>query len=256
MLIDTHAHLQMDDYDSDRDAVIARAADAGVTRIINAGFDLLSSEQAVRLAEEHGNLYAAVGVHPHDAESVDDRSLDALRALAGHPKVVAIGETGLDYYRDLSPHPAQKSAFAEQLRLAEEVDLPVIVHNRDAHADALEILGQHSGRVRGVMHCFSGDRDFADNCIRMGLYISFAGPITYPKSHLLLEIAAHVQWNRFLLETDCPYLAPQFKRGKRNEPSYVKAVAKRIAQFRHTTFPEIARITSANANALFGIGDE
>ena len=256
MLVDTHAHLQMDDYDNDRDAVIARATDAGVIRVINVGFDLLSSEQAVTLAEEHEDLYAAVGVHPHDAESVDNRSLDALRDLAGHPKVVAIGETGLDYYRDLSPRPAQKSAFAEQLRLAAELDLPVIVHNREAHADALEMLGQYSGRVRGVMHCFSGDRDFADNCVQMGLYISFAGPITYPKSHQLLEAAAHVQWNRFLVETDCPYLAPQFRRGKRNEPSYVKAVAKEIAQIRHTTFPEIARITSANANALFGIGNE
>jgi len=256
MLIDTHAHLQMDDYD-DRAEVIARAVEAGVEYIINASFNLPSSQQAVKLAEEHENLYAAVGVHPHDAKLLDDETLDALRDLSEHPKVVAIGETGLDYYRDLSPRPIQRSAFERQLRLAVEVGLPVIVHNREAQKDTLEILRRHLGgaasfSLRGVMHCFSGDRDFADDCIQMGLYISFAGPVTYPKSHRLREVAAHVQWDRFFVETDCPYLAPQFKRGKRNEPSYVKAVAKKIAEIRHTTFPETARITTANAKALFG----
>lgn len=257
MLIDTHAHLQMNDYNNDRAEVIARAVEAGVECIINASFNLPSSQQAVKLAEEYENLYAAVGVHPHDARLLNDKTLDALRDLAGHPKVVAIGETGLDYYRDLSPRFIQRSAFEKQLRLAEEVGLPVIVHNREAHEDALEILRRHSGglassNLRGVMHCFSGDRDFADNCIQMGLYISFAGPVTYPKSHQLREVAAYVQWGKFFVETDCPYLAPQFKRGKRNEPSYVKAVAKKIAEIRRTTFPETARVTTANAKALFG----
>ena len=253
MLIDTHAHLQMKDYDNDRDEVIDRAAEAGVHYIINVGLNLPSSRQAVKLAEEHENLYAAAGVHPHDAKLLDAKTLDALRDLAGHPKVVAIGEMGLDYYRDLSPRPVQRSAFEKQLCLAEEVGLPVIVHNRDAHADTLEILQRHADRVRGVMHCFSGDEDFADNCIQMGLYISFAGPVTYRKSYQLREVAAHVQWDKFFVETDCPYLAPQFRRGKRNEPSYVKAVAKKIAEIRRTTFPEIARITTANVKALFGI---
>ena len=256
MLIDTHAHLQMDDYNNDRDAVIVRAAEAGVKYIINASFDLPSSRQAVKLAEEHENLYAAVGVHPHDAKLLDDKTLDALRDLAGHPKVVAIGETGLDYYRNLSPRSVQKSAFERQLRLAEKVDLPAIVHNREAHGDALEILRRHSGQVRGVMHCFSGDREFADTCIQMGLYISFAGPVTYSKSHRLREVVTYVQRDRFFVETDCPYLAPQFRRGKRNEPSYVKAIARKIAETRHTTFPEIAQITTANAKALFGIADQ
>jgi len=255
MLIDTHAHLQMNKYDNDRDEVIVRAAEAGVGYIINASFDPESSQQAVKLAEKYENLYAAVGIHPHDAKLLDAETLDALRDLAGHPKVVAIGETGLDYYRDLSPRPIQKSAFEKQIRLAEEVDLPVIIHNRDAHQDTLEILRRYSGQVRGLMHCFSGDQNFADNCIQMGLYISFAGPITYPKSHQLREIAAHVQSDRFFVETDCPYLAPQFKRGKRNEPSYVKAVARKIAEIRRTTFPEIARITTENAKDFFGIGE-
>ncbi len=253
MLIDTHAHLQMDRYDNDRGDVIARAVEAGVECIINASFDLPSSQQAVKLAEEHENLYAAVGVHPHDAKLLDDETRDVLRGLAGHPKVVAIGEMGLDYYRDLSPRSVQKTAFEKQLRLAAEVDLPVIIHNRDAHKDTLEILREHAGQLRGVMHCFSGDIAFADDCIQMGLYVSFAGPVTYPKSYQLRDVAAHVAWDRFLIETDCPYLAPQFRRGKRNEPSYVKAVAKKIAEIRGVTFPEVARNTTSNARDLFGL---
>ncbi len=253
MLIDTHAHLQMKDYNNDRDEVIARAAAEGVNYIINASFDLPSSQQAVKLAEEYENLYAAVGVHPHDAKSLDDRTLEALRELSKHPKVVAIGEMGLDFYRDLSPRSIQKSAFEKQLRLAEDVGLPVIIHDREAHEDTLKILRQHSDQARGVMHCFSGDTNFADECIDMGLYISFTGPVTYPKSHQLREVVAHVPWDRFFVETDCPYLTPQFRRGKRNEPSYVKAVAKKIAEIRRTTFPETARRTTANAKALFGI---
>ena len=253
MLIDTHAHLQMNRYDGDRDEVISRAAEAGVGCIINVGVDLASSQEAVDLAEEYENLYATVGVHPHDARLLDDGTLDALKDLAQHPKVVAVGETGLDYYRDLSPRPVQNSAFERLLRLAEETDLPVIVHDRDAHEDILEILRRHSSQVRGVMHCFSGDVDFADKCIQMGFCISFTGTVTYPKSHELREVAAHIPADRFFVETDCPYLTPQFKRGKRNESAYVKAVAEKIAEIRHITFPEVARITTESAKAFFGI---
>lgn len=255
MLIDTHAHLQMDKYDGDRDDVIARATEAGVEYIINASFDLPSSQQAVELAEKYDNLYATVGIHPHDAKLLDDEALNALRDLAKHPKVVAIGETGLDYYRDLSPRSVQKAAFKKHLRLAAEVGLPVIIHNRDAHQDTLEILREHADQVKGVMHCFSGDIAFADDCIQMGLYVSFAGPVTYPKSDELRGVAAHVAADRFFVETDCPYLTPQFKRGMRNEPSYVKAVARKIAEIRRTTFPEIARATTLNARTFFGLGD-
>ncbi len=254
MLIDTHAHLQMSKFDEDRDAAIARAAEAGVDLIVNVGIDLPSCREAVKLAEDHENLYAAVGVHPHDARTLDDKTLGALRDLASHPKVVAIGETGLDYYRDLSPRPIQRSAFERLLSLAEEVDLPVIIHDREAHRDILEILDPYSDRVRGVMHCFSGDKDFADKCIRMGLHISFTGTVTYPNSHKLREVVAYVPADRFFVETDCPYLTPQFKRGKRNEPAYVRAVAKKIAEIRCTTFPEIARVTTENAETFFGIG--
>jgi TatD DNase family protein len=243
----------MKNYNKDRREVIARAAEAGVEYIINASFDLPSSRQAVELAEEYDNLYAAVGVHPHDANQLDDETLKALRDLAAHPKVVAIGETGLDYYRDLSPRPTQKSAFEKQLSLSREVELPIIIHNRDAHEDTMEILKQRSNQLRGVMHCFSGDIDFADRCIQMGLYVSFAGPVTYPKSYQLREVADHVPWDSFFVETDCPYLTPQFKRGKRNEPAYAKAVAKKLAEIRRTTLPKIGLRTTANAKELFGI---
>ena len=255
ILIDTHAHLQMKDYNQDRDEVIARAAEAGVMYIINASFDLPSSQQALKLAEEHENFYAAVGFHPHDAKSLDDKALESLQEMAKHPKVVAIGETGLDYYRDLSPRSVQKSVFEIQLQLAKEMNLPVIIHNRDAHEDTLRILQNYKDNIRGVMHCFSGDQDFADRCLNMGLYISFAGPVTFPNARELQQIAAKVPSDKFFIETDCPFLAPQFKRGKRNEPSYVKAIAKKISELRHTTLQQISQTTTANARTLFNTAD-
>jgi TatD DNase family protein len=254
MIIDTHAHLQMKDYNSDRDAVLKRAKEAGVDYIINASFDLPSSQQAVKLAEEHENLFASVGVHPHDAKTLDDRAFDALRDLAKHPKVVAIGEIGLDYYRDLSPRPLQRIVFERQMLLAQKVGLPIIIHNRDSHDDMLAILKKNLNGMSGVMHCFSGDQDFADQCLGMGLYISFAGPVTYPNALVLQKVAGNIPDDRFFIETDCPYLSPQFMRGKRNEPSYVKAIAKKMAEIRHTTFPEISRISSSNAMNFFKIG--
>jgi len=254
MIIDTHAHLQMKDYNSDRDAVLKRAKEAGVDYIINASFDLPSSQQAVKLAEEHENLFASVGVHPHDAKTLDDRAFDALRDFAKHPKVVAIGEIGLDYYRDLSPRPLQRIVFERQMLLAQKVGLPIIIHNRDSHDDMLAILKKNLNGMSGVMHCFSGDQDFADQCLEMGLYISFAGPVTYPNALVLQKVAGNIPDDRFFIETDCPYLSPQFMRGKRNEPSYIKAIAKKIAEIRHTTFPEISRISSSNTINFFKIG--
>lgn len=253
MLIDTHAHLQMKDYDSDRNQTISRAINAGVSYIINASFDLSASQQAVKLAEENENLYAAVGVHPHDSKTMDDETLKALRELAEYPKVVAIGEIGLDYYRNLSPCSMQKSAFEKQIILAKDVGLPIIIHNRDSHEDILEILRRNLDGLCGVMHCFSGDQAFADECIKMGLYISFAGPVTFPNAIQLRNLVANVPSDKFFIETDCPYLAPQFRRGKRNEPSYLRAIAKRIAEIRHTTFPEISYLTTENAKKLFRI---
>jgi TatD DNase family protein len=251
MLIDTH--LQMKDYRTDLENVLERAKDAGVDYIINASFDLPSSHQAIKIAEEYENLFVAVGIHPHDAKTLNDETFKTLRELAKNPKVVAIGEIGLDYYRDLSPRSIQKEAFEKQMTLAHEVELPIIIHNRDSHDDMLAILKQSLNGLGGVMHCFSGNQDFVDACLQLGLYISFAGPVTYPNASTLQEIAANVSADRFFVETDCPYLAPQFMRGKRNEPSYIKAIAKKIAELRKTTLPEISRISTENAKSLFKI---
>lgn len=251
MFIDTHAHLQMKDYRSDLDKVLERAKDAGVDYIINASFDISSSQDAVKLAEKYANLYASVGIHPHDAKILDDKAYKILQELAKHPKVVAIGEIGLDYYRDLSPRSLQKEVFEKQIELAHEVGLPIIIHNRDSHDDMLAILRQNLNGLDGVMHCFSGDQNFADACLELGLYISFAGPVTYPNAPVLRKIAENLPSDRFFIETDCPYLAPQFMRGKRNEPSYVKAVAQKIAEVRRTTLPEIGRVSTDNAKRLF-----
>ncbi|HGJ66371.1 TPA: TatD family deoxyribonuclease [bacterium] len=251
MLIDTHAHLQMKDFKSDLDNVLRRAKDAGVDYIINSSFDIPSSQDAVKLAEKYDNLYASVGIHPHDAKALDDKAYQVLQELAKHPKVIAIGEIGLDYYRDLSPRSLQKEAFEKQMALAHEVGLPIIIHNRDSHEDMLTILRQNLNGLGGVMHCFSGDQDFADACLALGLYISFAGPVTYPNAPILRKIASDIQSDRFFVETDCPYLAPQIMRGKRNEPAYVKAVAQKIAEVRRTTLPEIGKISTDNAKRLF-----
>lgn len=253
MLVDTHAHLQMSDYDSDRDEVIARAEEFDVQCIINASFDLESSWKSVKMVDEIENLYTAVGIHPHDAKLLDDDTILALWDMSNHPKVIAIGETGLDYYRDLSPRHIQRKAFEMQIKLALEVNLPIIVHNRDAFDDTLEILNQYKGKLRGVMHCFSGDMDFAEKCIELGFYISFAGNITYTKADQLRKVVALVPNDRFFLETDCPYLTPQFKRGKRNEPAYLKSIAKKVAELRRTTFHDIACLTTKNSFELFGI---
>ncbi|MBD3184232.1 YchF/TatD family DNA exonuclease [Candidatus Poribacteria bacterium] len=254
MLVDTHAHLQMKDYKKDLDEVIKRASSYGVDNIINASFDLPSSRKAIELTEKYDNIFASVGIHPHDAKMLNDEALAELRRMAENPKVVAIGETGLDYYRDLSPRPVQKKAFEKHIQMALEMDMPIIIHNRDAHKDTLEMLDTYSDSLKGVMHCFSGDVDFADKCIKLGLYVSFAGPVTYPKSDELRRVAAFVPEDSFFLETDCPFLAPQFRRGKRNEPAYVKSIAQKVAEVRRMSFEEVAKIATQNAESLFGVG--
>ncbi|SVB89308.1 uncharacterized protein METZ01_LOCUS242162 [marine metagenome] len=196
------------------------------------------------------NLWATVGMHPHDATDLTDTVMDTFRQLADHPKVVALGEMGLDYYRDLSPRSAQKTAFERQLDLAEELDMPIIVHNRDAYHDILPILRPRKGRIVGVLHSFSGDVEFMQKALDIGFYIGIGGPVTYKKSDDLQTVAKQVPANRLLIETDCPWLAPQFRRGKRNEPSYVKSVAERIAELRGTSLEEIGRITTQNFVAL------
>ena len=255
-LTDTHAHLDFPRFKSDRERVIKRAAAAGVKAIINVGVSLASSQAAVALAESYPQVYAAVGVHPHDAKTVTKEVLEELRALASHPKVVAIGETGLDFFRDLSPRDKQRQAFQQQLALASEVGKPVIIHDRDAHKEIMSILrrwirGSH--KPVGVLHCFSGDLAMAQEAIELGFYISTAGPVTFKNARRLRELIRQLPVEKLLVETDCPYLTPHPYRGKRNEPAYVKFVAQEVARVKGLSVEEVARITSDNARALFAL---
>ena len=257
-LIDTTAHLDNEQFNSDRDEVIARAHTNGISHILTIGCDLASSQQSVEIAKANPCIYAAVGIHPHDAAQVDDSVLDQLRSLATNPdnKVVAIGEIGLDFYRDRSPRDIQRQVFRQQIQLARELNLPIIVHDRDAHDEVLAILQEtNAGEIGGVLHCFSGDLAMAKACLDLGLHLSFTATVTYPKNEAAREIIAKLPVDRLLIETDCPYLAPQSRRGKRNEPALVRSVAETIASVKGLTEEDVARITSLNAFRLFGIGD-
>ncbi|KPL02367.1 MAG: hydrolase TatD [Planctomycetes bacterium SM23_65] len=256
MLVDTHGHLDDERFDADRDAVMERAIEAGVAFIINPGTDLDSSRLAVELAEKHDCVYAALGVHPHESGQLTDKACAVLRKLADHEKVVAIGEIGLDYYREFSPREDQREAFRKQLDIASELALPVIVHSRDAHAEVEEMLGEagRAGKLRGVLHCFSGSPEWAQRAVAMGFHIGFDGPVTYENATKLRKIAAAVPDERLLVETDCPYLPPvPHKRSERNEPAYVRLVAERLAGIRKVSYEDICRVTGLAAARLFGI---
>jgi TatD DNase family protein len=264
-LIDSHCHLDFPQFDADRDEVLARAVEAGVTAIINPGADLESSRRAVALAERYDNVYAAVGVHPHDASTLDPQVLAELRQLAAHPKVVAIGEIGLDYYRDLSPRPQQRAAFDAQLALAADLKLPVIVHQREAAADVSptcvgDVLaalrawaaGSHPG---GVLHAFSGDEAMADEAVTLGFFIGLGGPLTYKNARRLPELVPHLPLDRLLLETDAPYLPPHPYRGQRNAPAYLVLVAQRLAELRGLPLEVLARQVTENTRRVFRLAE-
>lgn len=254
ILFDTHAHLEGEEYDADREEMIARARSAGVVHIVNVGYDLESSRRSVRLAEEYDLIYAAVGIHPHDAAAAGSGYLEELEEMAAHPRVVALGEMGLDYYRDLSPRPVQQRVFREQLALARELDLPIIIHDRDAHGDLMKILRENPpGPAGGVMHCYSGSWEMARECLALGLYISFAGPVTYPNARRLKELVSLVPLDRLLIETDAPYLSPVPYRGKRNEPAYLACTAEEIARLRGLKTDDLAKICTENGRKLFRI---
>ncbi len=256
MLIDTHAHLDMREFNDDRDGVINRAREAGVEYIITVGTTVESSRDAVLLAEKYDFIYAAVGIHPHEVKDILHPAYEVLRHFAKHKKVVAYGEVGLDYHYEHSPRSDQKRKFRDMLREARELDLPVIIHDRDAHEDTLHILSEEwEPDLGGVMHCFSGDLAMAQKVIEMGLSISVAGPVTFPKAGSLREVVRQIPIEHILIETDAPYLAPQPVRGKRNEPAYVRHTAEAVAQIKGLSFEDVARITSFNAMQLFGIGD-
>jgi TatD DNase family protein len=251
-LVDSHAHVQMRQFNADRASVLAAAFAAGVAQMVAPGTDVPTSRLAISLAEQYpGRVFAAVGTHPHDATTLTDEALAEQRELARSPQVVAIGEIGLDYYRNLSPRDAQRDAITRQFALARELDLPVILHNRESHADMVELLRAEGQGLRGVFHCFIGDQSMARDALDLGFSLSFAGPVTFPKNTELAEVAAWAPLDRLLIETDCPYLTPTPFRGQRNEPRHVAQVARRIADLRGLTFDQMAEATSRNAATLF-----
>jgi TatD DNase family protein len=255
MLIDTHAHLEMREFDDDREDVLKRAREAGVEYIVTIGTTIESSRDAVMLADKYDFIYAAIGIHPHEVKDILHPAYDIIRHFAQHKKVVAYGEIGLDYHYEHSPRADQKRKFRDMLREARQLDLPVIIHDREAHDDTLQILSEEwPPDLGGVMHCFSGDAAMAMKVVEMGFSISIAGPVTFPKAEALREVVKQVPVEHMLIETDAPYLAPQPMRGKRNEPAFVRYTAEMIAQVKGLTFDDIARITSFNAMQLFGIG--
>lgn len=261
MLIDTHVHLQRHEFGGDQPAVLARAVAAGVTRFVNVGYDLPSSLQSLALAQSDERIFATVGVHPHDASRLADATgrltaegegnLAKLEELAARPRVVAVGEIGLDFYRDLSPRPAQQAAFVAQLALAERVGLPVVFHVRDAYAETRAVLETVGVPGRGgVLHAFAGDADLARWACEHGLRLGIGGPVTYRKSHLP-ELLAERTPDDLLLETDAPWLPPVPHRGQRNEPSYLRLVAEKVADLYGLELDELAQLTSRTCEALF-----
>jgi TatD DNase family protein len=254
MLFDSHAHLNAIQYEEDIVEVIQRAKDEKVTHIVVVGFDKETISKAMELTDQYDMIYAAVGWHPVDAIDMTEEDLKWIKQLAAHPKVVAIGEMGLDYYWDKSPKEIQKEVFRKQIQLAKEVKLPIIIHNRDATEDVVRILQEeNANEVGGIMHCFTGSLEVAKQCMDMNFYISFGGPVTFKNAKKPKEVVKEIPMDRLLIETDCPYLTPHPYRGKRNEPSYVKYVAEQIAELRGVTLEEIATKTSDNAKKLFGI---
>lgn len=252
MLIDTHAHLTMDEFSGDIDNVLQRAKEAGVEKIINASFDLDSSKQAVALADKYNFIYASVGIHPHHAPDANEAAIEELRTLAKNSKVVAIGETGLDYYQNPVPADIQKTVLLKHLQLAKELDLPVILHVRDAGDDLLELI-QNMKDLRAVFHCFAQDAKFAETVIKLGAMISFTATVTFKNAHAVRETAKQIPLEKIMIETDCPYLAPQALRGQRNEPSYVRYVAEKLAEVKGLSVEEVASVTAANAVRFFGL---
>ena len=224
-----------------------------MSAIVSVGYDLDASREAARIAKNHEGIYAVVGVHPHNAKAMSASTVDSLRELAQDPKVVAIGEIGLDYYRDLSPRARQKEAFEQQIRLANELQLPIVVHDREAHADVLEVLRRFDKNAKGILHCFSGDLSMAEEVIEMGHLVSIAGPVTYPNARRLHELVQNLPDESIILETDCPFLPPQSRRGERNEPLFVLETAHKVAELKGMQFDQLVELTSRNARGIFRI---
>ena len=260
-MIDSHTHIDFKEFDDDREEVIKRFFDNGGEKIINVGCDLKSSVRSYELAKNNENIFASAGIHPHDADTVDENSLKKIEELVQHYKVIAVGEIGLDYFRNLSPQEKQIETFKFQLELAENHNMPLIIHCRDAYNDLLDILKNYqTSNWQGVIHCFAASQKIAEEFLELGFYIGFTGNITYYKDKSKLgnepeiySVIRNMPLDKILIETDCPYLAPVPERGKRNEPLFVKHVAEKIAHIRNTSFEEIEKATSANTVKLFNL---
>ncbi len=255
-MFDSHAHLQDPQIQKNLDNVLKRARDTGVDRIACIGYDLRSSEEALLIARKYKHVYATVGIHPHDAKTFTPDIGNKLKALAKDPKVVAIGEIGLDYYRDLSPRDKQKESFIAQILLAQEIGKPIVIHDRDANQDVMDIIKKYkAGRNGGIMHCYSGNLPLALEAVKNGFYISFAGPLTYKNARRSHEVVGKIPMDRLLVETDCPYLTPEPLRGKINEPANVRYTVEKMAALRNQHPDEIAYLTERNACKIYRIKD-
>ena len=253
-LIDTHCHLDLENYDPDREEVIERARNAGLVHLITIGIDPDSSAKAIALAEKHEFISATVGHHPHDASTLRDEDLERLREMGRHPQVVGFGEIGLDYFRNISPQEVQRQRFDDLIQIGMELKLPLVIHDRDAHQDILDhLVSAGASRNGGIIHCFSGDYGLARRFLDMGFYISIPGTVTFPKATELREVVARLPMDAILLETDAPFLTPVPKRGRRNEPALVRHTAEEVAKIKGLSLEETARATTANARTAFGI---
>jgi TatD DNase family protein len=252
LFIDTHAHIFMSNYDSDREEMLRRAREAGVAAVIDVGLDLDTNRAVVEFARTHDNVFPIIGFHPHEASHFDAAALQQ-QIDEYNGELVALGEFGLDFFKDYSPKQDQKIALEASLAIAARAGKPVVIHCREAEREIIPILRAAGARLPGVMHCFSGDTDFLEQVLGLGMHISVGGPVTYPKADKLQRVVAAVPRDRLLLETDCPFLSPQQRRGKRNEPAYIPLIAARIAEIWKTSPDEVGSITTQNAVALFGL---
>ena len=252
MIFDTHAHYDDERFDEDRDALLRSMKEAGIGNIVNIGANMASSQRSLDLAAEYDFMYAAVGVHPSDCAELDDEKIEKLKEMSSFPKCVAIGEIGLDYYWPEPEHDLQKKWFKRQIALAREVELPIIVHSRDAAADTVDILkSENAGELGGVVHCFSYSKEVAEECVKMGFYIGIGGVLTFKNGRKMKEVAKAIPMERIILETDCPYLAPEPFRGKRNSSLYLPYVVSAMAQIKGVSEEEVISITEANAREMY-----
>lgn len=253
MIFDSHAHYDSSQFDEDRDQLLSSMPEMGVGTIVNVGADWDSVTEVVELAQKYPHVYAAVGLHPDEVGDLNEERFEFMKSQCRHEKVVAVGEIGLDYYWDNESHDTQKKWFIRQLKLARSLNLPVIIHSRDAAGDTLEIMKEHAQGLRGVIHCFSGSKELAEEYVKMGFHIGIGGVVTFNNGKKLKEIAASIPLDKILLETDCPYLAPVPYRGKRNSSLYIPHIAEEIAALRGISYEEVVAQTEQNAKMLFGI---